>query len=205
VGRIRHGLTLALLGDSGQVQYKRTRDGNAGIDRAVAHVLKRSGAPHAIRPFTPYGYDERQFNSPGFALPVGCLMRSPNGTFPQYHNSGDDLDFIRPEALADSLRVAAGALAVLEGDGVYINLNPKCEPRLGKRGIYDGLKGKNTLGDFELALLWVLNFSDGAYGLLDIADRADIAFETVRRAADALEGCGLLRPAAAGERVLRSA
>jgi aminopeptidase-like protein len=194
VGNIRHGMTLALLGDPGQVQYKQSRAGDAPIDRAVAHVLKRSGNPHVIRPFTPYGYDERQFNSPGFRLPVGCLMRSPNGTFPQYHNSGDNLDFIKPEALADSLRIAAEALAVLEGDGKYLNLNPKCEPRLGKRGIYDGLKGKNALGDFELALLWILNQSDGGHSLLDIAERAGMAFSTVRRAADALEGCGLLKP-----------
>jgi aminopeptidase-like protein len=196
--RIKHGLTLALLGDPGQVQYKQTRAGNAPIDRAIGHVLRHSGKPHVIRPFTPYGYDERQFNSPGFALPVGCLMRSPNGTFPQYHNSGDDLGFIRPEALADSLRVAAEALAVLEGDGAFLNLNPKCEPRLGKRGIYDGLKGKSALGDTELALLWILNQSDGAHSLLDIAERAGMPFATVRRAADALEGCGLLAPAAAG-------
>lgn len=193
--RIKHGLTLALLGDPGQIQYKRTRDGDAAIDRAIAHALKHSGKPHVLRPFTPYGYDERQFNSPGFALPVGCLMRSPNGTFPQYHNSGDNLDFIRPEALADSLAIAAGALAVLEGDGAYLNQNPKCEPRLGKRGLYEGLKGKNSLGDTELALLWILNLSDGRHSLLDIAERADMPFATVRRAADALEGCGLLKPA----------
>ena len=193
--RIKHGYTLALLGDSGQIQYKRSREGDAPVDRAMAHVLKQSGKPHVMRPFTPYGYDERQFNSPGFALPVGCLMRSPNGTFPEYHNSGDNLAFIKPDSLADSLLTAASALAVLEGDGVFINQNPKCEPRLGKRGIYDGLKGKNSLGDTELALLWILNQSDGRHSLLDIAEKAGMAFATVRRAADALEGCGLLKPA----------
>jgi aminopeptidase-like protein len=192
-GRIRHGLVLALLGDAGALSYKRSRRGDAPIDRAVAHVLARSGRPHALRDFSPYGYDERQFCSPGFDLPVGCLMRSPNGTFPEYHNSGDDLAFLKPESLADSLRNVLGALEMVEGDGVYVNLNPKCEPRLGKRGIYDGLKGKSNLGETEMALLWVLNYGDGKHTLADIAAKAAMPFAAVRKAADILEGCGLLK------------
>ena len=192
-GRIRHGLVLALLGDAGHPTYKRSRRGNAPIDRAMAHVLARRGGPHVVKDFSPYGYDERQFCSPGFDLPVGCLMRSANGTFPEYHNSGDNLEFLKPASLADSLRICAQALSVLEGDGIYVNQNPKCEPRLGKRGIYDGLKGKPNLGDTELALLWVLNYSDGKHGLSEIAERAGIAFGDIRKAADLLEGCGLLK------------
>jgi aminopeptidase-like protein len=195
VSRIKHGLVLALLGDAGALTYKQSRRGDAAIDKAMAHVLGHSDSPYSVRDFTPYGYDERQFCSPGFNLPMGCLMRSPNGTFPEYHSSGDNLDFIKPEALADSLRQCLRALAVLEGDGTYLNQNPKCEPRLGKRGIYEGLKGKPSLGDAELALLWILNFSDGKHSLLDIAERAGFPFATVRRAADILEGCGLLKPA----------
>jgi aminopeptidase-like protein len=196
VDRIRHGLILALLGDAGKPTYKRSRRGNAPIDRAMAHVLARSGEPHTIKDFSPYGYDERQFCSPGFNLPMGCFMRSPNGTFPEYHNSGDNLDFIKPEFLANSLELSANALAILEGDGTYVNLNPKCEPRLGKRGIYEGLKGKSALGDTEMALLWVLNYGDGENTLLEIAERAQMAFGDIRKAADILEKCGLLRPKA---------
>lgn len=190
---IKHGLVLALLGDSGSPTYKKSRRGNAPIDKAVAHVLARGGKPHTVKDFSPYGYDERQFCSPGFNLPVGCLMRSPNGTFPEYHNSGDDLAFLKPESLADSLRICVETLAVLEGDGYYLNQNPKCEPRLGKRGIYEGLKGKNNLGNAELALLWVLNYGDGANSLSDIAERAGMPFGAIRKAADILEGCGLLK------------
>ncbi len=194
VGRIRHGLVLALLGDAGNPTYKKSRRGNAPIDRAMAHALAQRGGAHVLKDFSPYGYDERQFCSPGFDLPVGCLMRSPNGTFPQYHNSGDDLEFLRPDSLADSLSLCAHALAVLEGDGIYLNQNPKCEPRLGKRGIYEGLKGKPSLGDAEMALLWVLNYGDGKHSLLDIAERAGMGFRAVRKAADVLKGCGLLQP-----------
>jgi aminopeptidase-like protein len=192
-GRIRHGLVLALLGDAGHPTYKRSRRGNAPIDRAMAHVLARRGGPHVVKDFSPYGYDERQFCSPGFDLPVGCFMRSPNGTFPEYHNSGDDLGFLKPESLADSLRCCAQAISVLEGDGLYLNQNPKCEPRLGKRGIYDGLKGKPNLGDTEMALLWVLNYCDGKHTLSEIAERAGMAFAAIRKAADILESCGLLK------------
>ncbi|MBW8886717.1 MAG: DUF4910 domain-containing protein [Fibrobacteres bacterium] len=199
-GRIRAGLVLALLGDAGNPTYKRSRRGNAAIDRAMAHVLARRGGPHVVKDFSPYGYDERQFCSPGFDLPVGCFMRSPNGSFPEYHNSGDDLAFLKPEALADSLWICAQALSALEGDGIYVNQNPKCEPRLGKRGIYDGLKGKSNLGDTEMALLWVLNYSDGKHGLLEIADRAGLAFGPIRKAADLLEGCGLLKGSDTGNR-----
>jgi aminopeptidase-like protein len=97
---------LACVGDPGRLTYKRSRRGNAEIDRAVAHVLASSGRPHALEDFSPYGYDERQFCSPGFNLPVGCLSRTPYARYPQYHTSADDLDLVRPEHLQDSLEAA---------------------------------------------------------------------------------------------------
>src|SRR5262249_7687621 len=86
---IRHGLVLTCLGDAGAPTYKRSRHGDAEIDRAVCEVLRHHTATHAVRDFVPWGYDERQYNSPGFDLPVGCLMRTPHGEFPQYHTSAD--------------------------------------------------------------------------------------------------------------------
>ena len=192
--RIKHGLVLACVGDAGKCTYKRSRRGNALIDRAAAHVLKQSGQPHGLRDFTPYGYDERQYCSPGFDLPVGCLMRTPNGQFAEYHTSGDDLNFVKPEALADSLRRCEQIVEVLEHDAVFVNQNPKCEPQLGRRGIYQGLRGATSLPGTDVALLWVLNFSDGKNSLLDIAERAGMPFGVIKQAADTLRGCGLLQP-----------
>ena len=188
---IRHGLVLSCLGDAGPLTYKRSRRGTAPIDRAAVHVLRDQGE-RALREFTPYGYDERQYCSPGFNLPVGCLTRTPNGEFAEYHTSADNLDFVRAESLEDSLRKVLEVVEILEHDDVYVNLNPKCEPQLGRRGLY-GSKGGTAPPDLQMAMLWVLNLSDGRHSLIDIAHRAALPFDTIRHAADALHDAGLLR------------
>ena len=191
VGRIAHGLVAANLGDPGPFTYKRSRRGDAEIDRAAAHVLATSGGEHAVQDFVPFGYDERQFCSPGFDLPVGCLSRTPWGRYPQYHTSADDLDFVRPLALAESLATCLRVLAVLEGNRRYRNLNPRGEPQLGRRGLYRALGGESHR-DRELALLWVLNLCDGRASLLDVARRSGLPFPAVEEAAEALLAAALL-------------
>ncbi len=73
--------TVSCIGDAGGLTYKRSRRGDSEIDRAVELVLRDSGAPHRVVDWEPWGGDERQFCSPGFDLPVGCLMRTPHGGF----------------------------------------------------------------------------------------------------------------------------
>lgn len=192
---IRHGLVLSGVGDHGPIHFKRSRRGNTTIDRAARHVLAASGRPHTVLPFSPYGYDERQYCSPGFDLAVGCLMRTPFGQYPQYHTSADNLSLLSPHALADSLAVCESIVDVLEGDARYRNLNPKCEPQLGKRGLYNQTGGQNQTRDFQMALLWVLSYSDGEHSLLDIAENSGVAFPSLRAAATALLDAGLLAPA----------
>ncbi|HEV8585515.1 MAG TPA: DUF4910 domain-containing protein [Methylomirabilota bacterium] len=193
--RVKHGLVVACVGDAGHSTYKQSRRGDAVIDRAVAHVLRHSGAPYQVLPFAPYGYDERQFCSPGFDLPVGCFMRTPHGRFPEYHTSGDDLAFVTPEALADSLAKALAVVEVLEGDRTFVSLNPKCEPQLGRRGLYRMIGGPADAGRNEMAMLWTLNLSDGRHSLLDIAERSGQPFATLARAAGVLVEHGLLAEA----------
>ncbi len=193
--RIRHGLVAACVADAGRLTYKRSRRGDAEIDRVVAHVLAHSGQPHEIRDFTPYGYDERQYCSPGFDLAVGSLTRTPHGEYPEYHTSGDDLDFIQPDKMVDTLRRYLEVFAVLEGNRVWVNLSPKCEPQLGKRGLYGAVGGQSHTAATQMAMLWVLNLGDGKHTLLDVADRARLPFADVRQAAEALAGAGLLRAA----------
>jgi aminopeptidase-like protein len=195
VTRIKHGVILACVGDPGQVTYKKSRRGDAEIDRAVRQVLRDAGDPYEICEFSPYGYDERQFCSPGFNLSVGCFMRTPHGRFPQYHTSADDLRFVQPASLADSFQKCWTILETLEQNGTYINLNPKCEPQLGRRGLYGHIGGHSDAKLRELAMLWVLNLSDGNHSLLDIAEKSSLQFSTIKGAADLLSAQQLLKPA----------
>lgn len=178
--RIKHGLVISGLGDGGGFTYKKSRKGDADVDRAVSHVLQHSEKAHAIIDFSPYGYDERQYCSPGFNLPIGRFSRTPFGEYPEYHTSADNLDFIKSESLGESFLIIWDVLQVLENDENFINQNPHCEPQLGKRGLYD------SIGDKELAMLWVLNLSDGDHSLLDIAERSGLGFGAIHGAAKLL-------------------
>jgi aminopeptidase-like protein len=189
--RVKHGLVLAGIGDAGDYTYKRTRRQHAEIDRAVERALAATGRPYTVEAFSPYGYDERQFNSPGFNLAVGCLMRSRWGTYPEYHTSADDLDFVKPGSLAGSLGLCELVFDILERNRTYLNQNPKGEPQLGRRGLYTSTGGSSAASR-QLALLWVLNLSDGSHALLDIAERSGLDFDTIGEAAEALEAAGLL-------------
>jgi aminopeptidase-like protein len=193
LGRVRHGLVLALLGDAGALTYKASRSESAEIDKVAAYVLAHMEPQARVIPFSPYGYDERQLCSPGFNLPVGRLTRSVNGGYPQYHSSADDLTLIRPEHLMQSFEACQQIVAVLEGDESYVNLSPRGEPVLGKRGLYGSVGGRNPT-EREHALLWVLNQSDGSHPLLAISQRSGLDFQTIRAAATSLEGAGLIQP-----------
>jgi len=194
VSRIRHGLVLACLGDAGRLTYKKSRRGDATVDRAAMHVLRHLG-DHEVLEFSPYGYDERQFCSPGFDLPVGRLSRTPHGRYPEYHTSADNLALVHPEQLARSFGACLAILDVLENERSYLNLNAKCEPQLGRRGLYHSIGGPARSPEAEMAMLWVLNLADGQHSLLDTAERSGLSFDAVRAATDLLETHGLLKGA----------
>jgi aminopeptidase-like protein len=194
LANIAYGLVLSCVGDDGPFHYKRSRRGDATIDRVVAHVLERRGAPHRIMEFSPLGYDERQYCSPGYNLPVGCFMRSPNGTFAQYHTSADNPDFVTAEALEGSMDVLADVIEMLEGNVVFRRVDGRGEPQLGRRGLYRSISGQSDQATAQVALLWLLNQADGRHSLLDIAERSGIPFEHLAQAAQLACRAELVRP-----------
>jgi aminopeptidase-like protein len=190
-GRIVHGLTVAGVGDGGRLTYKRSRRGDAVIDRTVLTVLRDRGQPYNVEDFSPYGYDERQFCSPGFDLPVGCVMRTPHNTYPQYHTSADNLQFLSAPALGETVEFLRLIVEALEADHRYRNLSPKGEPQLGKRGLYPSVGGPPAQAE-QMAMLWVLNGSDGSHSLLDIAERSGLPITALHAAAERLSRTDLL-------------
>ena len=193
LGKIKLGMVAALLGDSGQLTYKKTSTGDALIDRASLHILRHRNAPFQTLEFSPFGYDERQFASPGINLPVGRLTRTPNGAYPEYHTSADNMDLITPSAMADSLAAYRAIFALLENNYVYQSNFPYCEPQLGKRGLYRTTGGHGNPEQRQLAILWVLNQANGQHDLLDIAERSGLQFEIVASAAAELAAAEVIR------------
>ena len=191
--KIRHGLVLSCVGDAGGPTYKRSRRGDAAIDRAVARVFADSAPAGDIQDFSVYGYDERQYCSPGFNLPVGLLERSKYGEFPEYHTSADNLEFISAGELDTSYVLVAKIIEILETDWFPVSTAPFCEPQLGRRGLYKAMGGDNESVERQMAMLWVLNLADGEHSLPDIAERSGISYSRIREVAELLLEHNLLK------------
>ena len=190
---IRHGLVASNLADEGGFTYTKSRSGCAGIDRAAEYVLRTAGVQYEIRDFVPYGYDERQYGSPGFDLPVGSLSRTPYGEYPEYHTSADNLSFISHDKLRQSLDIYKKIVETLEKSRYFKNLLPKGEPQLGKRGLYKKVGGETDQKEGQMAMLWLLNMSDGQNSLLDIAELSGIDLGLITEKAESLQSHGLLK------------
>jgi aminopeptidase-like protein len=121
-------------------------------------------------------------------------MRTPNGEYPQYHTSADDLTLVTPRAMEESMRQLLTIVDTLERNLSYVNLQPKCEPQLGRRGLYRQMGGMKAARNSQMAMLWVLNYSDGSHDLIDIATRSGLSFRDVASAARTLQASGLLDP-----------
>jgi aminopeptidase-like protein len=165
------GYVVTCIGDPGPFSYLQTRQENTLIDRVTIHALKNSDKEYKIYNFLERGSDERQYNSPGIDLPIGSLMRTKYGRYSEYHTSADNLDFITPKALFESLEMYKLCINILEKNYKYITTIP-CEPQLGKRGLYPTLSTK-TSGKSVRNMMNLLAYCDGKNDLLWIAEKID--------------------------------
>jgi aminopeptidase-like protein len=188
---LRGGLVVGLLGDAGPLTYKRSRRGNAEIDFIAANIVRCLDPSARVVDFSPYGYDERQFCSPGFDLPVGRLTRSPNGEYPEYHTSADNPELMSKDAIANSVQALARIINRVDGNGRLRRVEPHCEPRLGRHNLFRDTGGSGPR-EFEYALLWLLNLADGSHGPRDIADAARLPDSVIQYGLEALLDAGLI-------------
>ena len=196
VGSIRHGIVVAGVGDAGTHTYQQTFAGDAVVDRAMAIALRDRAEPHRVEPFKPWGYDERQYNSPGFRLPFGRISRTPHGEYPAYHTSADDLDFVTDASLVGTLELLLDVVDILEAERPLTSTSPYGEPRLGDRGLMSTVSGRTAVTADENARLWIMAMADGQHGLLDVAERSGLPFASIAAATAELGRVGLLEPLA---------
>jgi aminopeptidase-like protein len=194
--RLVAGYVLTCAGDPGPFTYKRSRRGDSLADRVAEHVLTSEGLEHSVLDFVPVGSDERQFCSPGFNLPVGSLMRTMYGVYPQYHTSLDDLSLITPQALGETLHAYERIVDALEANETLIGTVLYGEPQLGRRGLYASIGGPSSaLGaGRQQDMLFLLNFCDGTADLLAAAEASGRPLHELARTADLLREHDLLHP-----------
>jgi len=186
------GYVVTCIGDPGAFTYKKSRRGNTLADRVAEHVLSYSEKPYQIVDWYPGGSDERQYCSPGFNLPVGSLMRSMYGKYPEYHTSLDNLAFITPAALTESIDIYIQIIETLELNDTYTNLNPYCEPQLGKRSLYPTLGAQKNKSQLVKQFRYLLAFSDGDSDIIDIAERLKVPCLELKEAIQVLTKESLL-------------
>ncbi len=187
------GFVVTCVGDDGNFTYKKSRMGNSLADRAVELILKQTENEYNIVDFFPSGSDERQYCSPGFNLPVGSLMRTMYGRYPEYHTSADNKDFISFEAMEKSVLKYLEVIELIERNEKYINKMPYCEPQLGKRGLYPTLGSQKGTEEFVSAMMWILNLSDGTNDLIAISERSKIPIKNLIPVIDKLIENGILK------------
>ncbi len=186
------GLVATCVGLDAPFLYKRSASGDTAIDRTAEQVLRERGNDHDIVDFYPWGSDERQYCSPGFELPVGCLMRGSFFERPEYHTSLDNRDLISFAALSETVSVYEEICRALERNATYRNLVGCGEPQLGRRGLYPTTGARREVEQERQDLMWVLSMSNGRRDVIDIAQRSGATLARIDAAARKCLDAGLL-------------
>lgn len=184
------GFILTCVGDEGPFSYLASRQENTLADRLAIRALHDAGVSYRRYSFLERGSDERQYCAPGIELPVCSVMKSKYGTFPEYHTSLDDLEFVTPKGLSESIALYRRIIEDLE-----TTPRPRTrtlgEPQLGRRGLYSLLSRKGSAKEFML-IRNVLAYADGRTDLAELAERIGTSEKQVRETVDLLEKHGLV-------------
>jgi len=217
--KIAGGYVLSTVAGPGNFGYSHSFKHDHIIDRAAKRALTEFDINYISYPFDITGSDERQYSTPSFRIPVGTISKSKYFEYDYYHTSLDNLDYVKPEYLIDSLALYMSAIMNLEHNRTYRSLNPSGEPMLGKRNLYPSMGGNQkqkvayrgseykdsvyaisdgvaTRGDDIEIMLWLMFHGDGETSILDIAEQIDMPVAQIFEKAELLCREGLLEPVA---------
>lgn len=173
------GYVITHVGDRGEFTYLKTRNENTMIDKVSFFVLDEMKKKYKVREFLTCGSDERQYNFPGVDLNMGSIMRTKYTEFPEYHTSGDDLNFVSGDSLKESFDIYKKCIFVIENNKIY-NMNILCEPFLSKYDLISDKSGqsykKYTNGYGVKKLVYYL---DGYNDIIDISKKIDENFNDI--------------------------
>jgi aminopeptidase-like protein len=162
------GFNLSCIGDERAYSYVASRYENTLADQVASNVLSSITKDFIKYSFLDRGSDERQYGSPGVDLPLVTLSKSKFHTYPEYHTSLDNLDFITPQGLQDGYDYVKQCILALEHNHTY-RTTCLAEPQLGKRGLYPSIATKHS-GTMVETLMDFLAYADGSNTLIEISN-----------------------------------
>ena len=164
---VKAGFNITCVGDERCYSYLPSRNGNTISDRVAEYVLNQVDPKFKRYSWLDRGSDERQYCAPGIDLPIASVMRSKYGEYPEYHTSLDDLNFVTPKGLAESLLTFMKILIHIENNFI-LKSKILCEPHLSKRKLYPTLSTKKS-AEVVGNMMNFISYCDGRRDLIEIA------------------------------------
>ncbi|MCH5309001.1 MAG: DUF4910 domain-containing protein [Prevotella sp.] len=165
---VKAGFVLTCVGDDRTYSYVSTKYEDTLADRVLENVLKHHYPTYKKYSYLQRGSDERQYGAAGVDLPVCAFCRSKFHKYPEYHTSADDMSLISPEGLQGAYEAMVKVIDALENNHHYQMLC-KCEPQLGKRGLYPTISQKGTY-DSVRTMQHFIAYADGKNDLIGISN-----------------------------------
>ena len=162
------GYVLSCVGDDRNYSYLTTPSGDTYSDKVAHNVYSTNNIDYKCYSALFSGSDERQYCSPLINLPIGSIMRTRYGDYPEYHTSLDDLSVVTPSGLFGAFDIVSQIIESIEYDQVY-RCTIKGEPFLSKYGLYPSSSSHLSIGE-DRDLVHILKYSDSERSLLDISN-----------------------------------
>ncbi|CAH9054266.1 Putative polysaccharide biosynthesis protein with aminopeptidase-like domain protein [Pseudoalteromonas holothuriae] len=184
------GFNITCIGDDRGYSYLPSRAENTLSDIVAQHVLQHLAPDYKTYPFIESGSDERRYCAPGIDLPIASIMRTKYNQYPEYHTSLDDLSLVTPSGLQGGYEALRRSLEVIERNEV-LQLTVKCEPQLGKRGLYPNLSTKAS-NQLVSNMMNFIIYCDGKLSTLEIAQKIQVPIWDLYEIINNLKGEGLI-------------